>query len=266
MREETNLNGYITTGEASMKINYIYSPRQINKLCEVARIKFIPEEKSPSGKKLVYLNDVIQYAASHPKERYDVVWDAIKPLKSEYFYILKGYDTKIMISNKCRVIDATHGSIINPVPQKDLNGNLTGYYVVGGLMQNGKAKTVTLHTLMGETQCDNELDKKIVHHIKPVNKTNPHINENLASKLLYVWKYQHEELHRLLNEGKTKEYDSMVKAIKKENRQKAYKIPNPAYVSDDKLKYWLYINPNGYREYKKSGNIPGDSIIFECVG
>lgn len=39
----TKSNGYVTTSEASIAINQTYSQRQINKLCEVGRIKFLFE-------------------------------------------------------------------------------------------------------------------------------------------------------------------------------------------------------------------------------
>ncbi len=254
----TKSNGYVTTNEASIATNHTYSPRQINKLCEVGRIKFIVE----SQKKLVCLNDVMQYAAAHPKERFDVVWDAIKPLKGEQFYILNGYDTKIMVSNKCRVVDMTHGSINNPTPHIDLNGNLTGYYRVT-LMQNGKEKALFLHRLVGITQCDNALGKTELHHLKPINKKNMKISDHRASNLLYVYHEQHIKLHDLLSDGKTEEYNKMVQEIKKENKQKVYKIPHPDYELKTNFRYWLYLNTAGYTEYKKSGNIPNGTIVKE---
>lgn len=254
----TKSNGYVTTNEASIATNQTYSPRQINKLCEVGRIKFLFK----NSKKLVYLNDVIQYASAHPKERFNVVWDAIKPIKGEHFFALNGFDTKIMISNKCRVVDMTHGSINNPTPHKNNKGELTGYYQVT-LKQYGIEKPYFLHQLVGMSQCDNALGKTELHHLKPINKKNMKISDHRASNLLYVYYEQHIKLHDLLSDGKTEEYNKMVQEIKKENKQKLYKIPHPDYKSDTNFKYWLYLSATGYKEYKKSGNIPNETILKE---
>lgn len=267
--------GFVTTGEAVIELNYRYSQKQINQLCDVGRVVFIPAEKSPIKKKLVRLNDVIKYASAHPKERYDAVWDAIKLPNSELtnipkgeretFYILNGFDTKLMISSKCRVVDMTHGSVIKCHPHKDIHNNLTGYYDVSGLKKNGKTVTTKLHILVGLTQCDNALHKSILHHIKPININDMKISDHTADNLIYVWKHQHYYLHKLLKEGKEKEYKEMIKEIKKENKQKAYRIPHPDYTPNEKWNHWLYLDEKGYKKFKKSGNIPYTSILIETA-
>ena len=89
------------------------------------------------------------------------------------------------------------------------------------------------------------------------------ISDHRANNLLYVYHEQHIKLHDLLSDGKTEEYNKMVQEIKKENKQKVYKIPHPDYELKTNFRYWLYLNTAGYTEYKKSGNIPNGTIVKE---
>ena len=235
-----------------------YSKRQIQKLAEpgIQRIR----TKKEKGHLLYNKLDILQYAASHPRNTIlNTVWDEIDHIEGECFYPLFGYDNKYFISNKLRVINATTGQVLTPTSHKNIKGNETGYRQVT-LRKGGKGKTETLHRLVGETQCENVLRKNIYHHIKIEFPSNDH-----ANNLLPVWDYQHIELHNLLNAGKKKEYKDMVKAIKKENSQKLYKIPHPDYKPDGNYNYYLFVTEEGNKAYNRGEEIPPNSIIKESA-
>lgn len=251
-----NLKDWVILQEAVNRS--IYSKRQIEKLAEKGneRIGSIKIDNTV----LYNMMDILQYAANHQKRPIlSPVWDEIDYIEGECFYPLFGYDNKYFVTNKQRVINATTGQVMTPYPKIDIYGRITGYRQVA-LQKNGKSKKETLHRLVGKTQCKNVLDKDIFHHIKIAN---PSIDK--ASNLLPVWRYQHDELHRLLNEGKEKEYKEMVKAIKKENAQKLYKIPHPDYKPDGKYKYYLFVTAEGNQAYKRGKEIPLNCIVKESA-
>lgn len=256
-KELINQNEWVTLQEASERS--IYSKRQIRKLSEKGKERI--GTKRIGNNVLYSMKDIIQYAASHQEQPIlDTVWDELSyTLPGECFYPLRGYDNKYFVSNMCRVYNATTGQLLTPTP-KVHKGIISGYSAVG-LMQNGKCKNVILHRLIGQTQCPNVLRKDIYHHIN-LQKKNGLFN-NSASNLLPVWKHQHDELHRLLSQNKMEEYKKMVADIKKENKQKLYIIPHLDFEDNDKFRFLMYVNAAGYKEYKKSGDVPLDCIIME---
>lgn len=256
--EKQNLNTtneWITSDEAAEITGY--SSRQIYKLDEIGRIRTI---KNPNGKRKLYnKKDLLQYKAAHPKKTMkNTVWDEIDFIPGEYFYPLFGYDCKYFISNKQRVINCSNGQILTPQPQKDIEKKETGYMMVE-LLKDGNPKGVFLHKLVVMTQVDNVLKKIEIHHID-CNRSN-----NKKENLLPVWHRQHTELHRLLNEGKTKEYNELVKQIKKENKQKVYIIPHPDFEEDENFCYYMYLSKDAYKSFSKSGNIPHGGILKETA-
>ncbi|MBE7055838.1 MAG: hypothetical protein E7388_00145 [Ruminococcaceae bacterium] len=250
--KNTNLNEYATLSEASKRSRY--SKKQIQKLAELGNER-IRSKKLSNGHKLYNLIDILQYSSAHPNETIlNPVWDAINQLEGEYFYPLFGYDYKYFLSNKGRIINATNGQVLTAQPRgKDS-------YKQVCLIKYGKSKLEYLHRLIALTQCPNSLFKDIVHHIKIHN---PSIDK--ASNLIWVWKWQHDELHRLLKENKMEDYNKMVKKIKNENRQKIYKIPHLDFESDEHFNYFMFVTENGFRAYKESRNVPVNSIIKESA-
>ncbi len=262
--ETLKSNEWVTLQEASERS--VYSKRQILKLAEKGNERIGTKRE---GNNVLYnLKDIIQYSASHQgKPILNTVWDELTfILPGECFYPLQGYDCKYFISNKNRVYNATTGQLLTPKPQihKDKNtGKIkkTGYFIVG-LRKNGRCKCVILHRLIGQTQCPNALNKDIYHHISLKKNKDGLFNDN-ANNLLPVWKHQHDELHKLLNQNKIEEYKKMVAEIKKENKQKVYKIPHLDFDDNDNFRFFMYVNSRGYKEYKKSGDVPLDCIILE---
>lgn len=239
----------------------IYSKRQIQKLAEKGNQR-IRTKKTEDGKHVLYNKiDILQYAASHPRDTIlNTVWDEIERIEGEVFYPLYGYDCKYFTTNKNRIINCSNGQVLTPQLQKDIKGKLTGYKQVV-LMKNGKKKCESLHRLIGLTQCPNAFGYDIFHHIKISFPSN-----DSASNLLPVANREvHAELHKLIDEGKTKEYNNLVKLMKKENRQNLYKIQHPDYEPDDKFIYYMYLTSDGYKAYRNNQDIPNDSIKMESA-
>lgn len=255
-----NPNEWVLANEGANKVK-CYSTRQIKKLGEngIERVG----TKKIDNTVLYNIRDILQYAANHQeKPILSPVWDELTFLSDEYFYPIVGYDYKYFISNKCRVINATKGQILTPKPQKDINGRLTGYLVVG-LTKGNKLKTISIHRLVGKTQCPNAFDYDILHHIN--NTKHNGLYDNRASNILPIANEDiHNELHRLMNNDK-KAYREMVTKLKKENKQKVYKIPDLDFESDANYNYWMLINASGYKEYQKSGDVPLDCILMQIA-
>lgn len=246
------MNDYITISEASKRSRY--SKRQIQKLAEKG-IERIRTKKLDNGHRLYNIKDIIQYASAHPEKIIlNTVWDEINFIESECFFPLFDYDFKYFVTNKERVVNSTNGQVLTPRLRKQ-----SGYKQVS-LMREGKIKAEYFHRLVAQTQCPNSLNKRIVHHIKI---SNPSIDK--ASNLLWVWKWQHDKLHLLLKEDKREEYKEMVNSIKKENKQKIYKIPHLDFESDESMNYYMYLTYDGYRAYKSGEKIPIDSIVRETA-
>lgn len=241
--------------------NSIYSSRQIRKLSDKG-IERIGTKKI--GNTVLYnIKDILQYAANHQeKPILSPVWDELTFLPDEHLYPLVGYDLKYFVSNKQRIIDVTNGRILTSHPHIDNKGRLTGYLCVT-LMKNGKPKTEKIHRLMGKTQCPNAFNYDIYHHINKTKRNG--LYDNRASNILPVINDDvHNELHKLMDEDK-KAYKEMVAKIKMENKQKVYKIPNLDFESDEHFNYWMIINAVGYKEYKKSGDVPPDCILMQMA-
>lgn len=237
----------------------VYSKRQIKKLAEkgIERIGTIKINNTI----LYNIKHISQYAANHQKKPIlSPVWDEIEPIEGEIFYPLYGYDNKYFVTNKLRVIDCSNGQVLTTHPKFDKNGKDTGYRQVT-LRKNGKDKNEILHRLVGLTQCPNALGNNIFHHIKICFPS-----DDRASNLLPVAnKDIHDKLHKLLREGNKEEYKKMVAEIKRENRQKVYKIPDLDFESDEHFNYWMLINEAGYKEYIKCGDVSLDCILQQIA-
>ena len=241
-------NEWVTLKVASE--NSIYSTRQIQKLAEKG-VERIGTKKLSDGTVLYNMKHILQYATSHHATPIlDPVWDEMTYIHGEKFYPIPGYDCKYFITDKNRVIDVARGRVLTvSPPRKD------GYRQVG-LWKDGEAVDEYLHRLIGFTQCSNVLGKDIFHHIEP---SNPAIDK--PSNILPVWKWQHDELHGLLRQGKMKEYQEMVAQIKKENKQKLYRIPHLDFSNDENFKYYMWVTSDGYKAYKAGGDVPLNSIM-----
>lgn len=248
----SNEKSWVTIEDASKRTPY--SQRQIRKLIEIG-IERIGSKKDKDGHILINKQDLLKYIAAHPHERPILcpTWDEITNIPGEVFYPLFGYDCKYFITNKNRVINASNGMIMTVQPPREKDG-----YRQVGLMKNGKLKTVYLHRLIGKTQCSNVLDKDDFHHIdkrKPLKDT--------ANNILPVWKWQHDELHKLIKAGKNEEYKKMIAEIKKENRQKLYKIPHLDFENDQHNNYFMLVTSEGYKTYKRGEEISIYDIVKE---
>lgn len=255
-----NPNEWVLAREGANKVK-CYSYRQIEKLGETG-IERIGTKKI--GNTVLYnMKDILQYAANHQeKPILSPVWDELTFLPNESFYPLVGYDLKYFVSNKQRVIDVTNGKILTPQPCVNNQGKLTGYLAVT-LMKDGKPKNEKIHRLIGKTQCPNVFNYNIFHHINNVKHNG--LYDNRASNILPVINDDmHNELHRFMNNNQ-KSYKKMVAKIKKENKQKVYKIPDLDFANDKHFNYWMLINAAGYKEYKKSGDVPLDCILAQIA-
>ncbi len=258
-KQNLNPNEWVILQEATDKT--IYSKRQILKLAEKGNERI--GTKKINNTVLYNIKDILQYAANHQeKPILNPVWDELTFLPGEHFYPLIGYDHRYFISNEQRVIDETTGQILTPQPQISREGNQTGYLQVT-LTKNGKSKNEKIHRLVGKTQCPNVFNYDIFHHIN--NAKHSGLYDNRASNILPVInKDIHDELHKLMNNNQ-KAYKEMVAKIKKENRQKVYKIPDLDFKNDEHFNYWMLINAAGYKEYKKSGNVPLGCILMQIA-
>ncbi len=124
--------------------------------------------------------------------------------------------------------DASNGQVLTPQPQLVKNPKTNKYETSGywqvTLRYHRTNKVKFIHSVVGDTQCPNSLRKDILHHIKPVDPNNPRLSDNLAKNLLWVWEWQHIELHRLLRENRIDEYKKLVRKIKKKTLKKFIKL------------------------------------------
>lgn len=257
--ENLNPNEWVLAREGANKVKY-YSSRQIERLGTkgVERVGTV----TIGNTKLYNMKDILQYAANNQKKpMLSPVWNELTFLPGEHFYPLVGYDLRYFVSNKQRVIDATNGRVLTTHPHRN-KGILSGYLTVT-LMKDGKTKTEKVHRLIGKTQCPNAFNHNIFHHIN--NTKHNGLYDNRASNILPIANEDvHNELHRLMKEDK-KAYKKMVAEIKKENKQKVYKIPDLDFESDANYNYWMLINETGYKEYKESGDVPLDCILIQIA-
>lgn len=245
---QTNNSEWGTMKEALKRTRY--TEKQIHKLVEAERIR---TDKAENRYNLVYnIRDIIQYGAAHPvRSLYDPVWDAIEAQKGEHFFILEGYDHRIMVSNLARVINLTTGQNIKGQLRPDGYTDVTLTYV-------GSTVTEKLHRLVAKTQCPNNQEKPLVHHINPKKPLN-----NKASNLVWVYEDEHNELHKVIKTDK-KAYNELVKKIKKENAQKVYKIPHPDFGADENFNYFLMLTSKGFQAFK-NGNDYSNEILKEIA-
>lgn len=259
-KQNLNPKEWVTAKEGANIIK-IYSSKQIHSLGEkgverVGKIKI--------GGTVVYnLKDILQYAANHQKKPIlSPVWDELKFLEGEHLYPLVGYDLKYFISNKQRVFDLSNGRMLTAQPHRNDKGNLTGYATVC-LLKDGKPKQQAIHRLIGKTQCPNVFNYDIYHHISNVRHNG--LYDNRASNILPVANTEvHNKLHHLMTNDK-KAYAEMVAKIKKDNKQKVYKIPDLDFGSNEHYSYYMLINAAGYKAYKKSGDVPLDCILMQIA-
>ena len=256
--EQRNTSVWVTVEEASKRCER-YSKKEIRQLYTPPN-KRIGAKPADDGKHiLVNLIDIWEYESAHPeKPILNTVWDGIDYIRGECFYPLFGYDCKYFVSNKLRVINCSNGQVLTPQIHKDNKGKETGYKQVT-LMKKKKNKHEKLHRLVAETQVDNVLEKEYVHHIKPSIPANDN-----PDNLLWVCKWQHDKLHRLLKAGKMEEYKQMVLEIKKENH-KLYRIPHLDYKPNKFYNFYMYVTYRGYKIYKETKDVPLDCIKREMA-
>ena len=210
------------------------------------------------------MKHILQYAVNHQRKPIlSPVWDELTFLPGEHLFPLVGYDLKYFISNKERVFDLTNGQILTPQLHRDKDGRLTGYLFVT-LTKDGKPKAEKIHRLMGKTQCPNIFNYDIFHHINNTKRNG--LYNNSASNILPVINedIHINKLHKLMNKDK-KAYKEVIAKMKKENKQKVYRIPDLDFESDEHFNYWMLINESGYKEYKKCGNVPFDCILQQIA-
>lgn len=235
------------------------NPKQINKWIENGFIR--PKGQNSKGKNLISLSDVIKYNTAHPIKNRDVVWDKIIPQDGEDFRLLTGYDDRYAVSRN-RIVNFTSGEVL-----KDNNPRKDGYIVVF-LQKDGVSIPKYAHCLTSEMFCPNRRRELFpnakweTHHIEVGFEQRKSIDPD---KLLPVMAEEHNELHRLWNNGRIKEYWNMIKRIKKINKEEWVKIPHPDYPSDAKTNYFMFLSKKGYIAYKQGKEIPLDSIRCESM-
>ena len=247
----------LTTSEIHLETEVC--PRTLNKWLENGYIQ--PKGQNDKGKNLISLLDVIKYETSHPIKNRDLVWDEIIPQKGEDFRLIEGYDDRYAASRN-RIVNFTSGRVLGTDhPRED------GYVVVY-LQKDGDSKPIYAHCLTAEMFCPNKRKKLFpnlkweMHHIEIGFEHRKDINPD---KLLPVMNEEHDELHRLWNNGKITEYWKMIESIKKQNNEEWFKIPHPDYKSDEYSNYFIILNEKGYLAYKSGKEIPLDSIRCESM-
>jgi len=180
-----------------------------------------------------------------------VSYGEIKPQHKKAYYLLHGYDYMYATTSDGTVVDFSTGEELSMKPNK-AKGSIQVW-----LMQNGARKPEYVHRVIVKTQLDNNKDKPEVHHIdkNPAN--------NKPSNLLPVTDKEHRLLHKLLNAEKTEEYKQLINEIRKDNRQKVYKIPHPDYEPNEHYNYWMILDTTGYKAFKEGQPIPFNSIVRE---
>ena len=221
------------------------------------------EEKQ--GTKKVYQEEIEEYIMKENTNRSKAFWvltyeqdESFRPLDSynnfcglidpEKFSFTPGY----WISNYGKVYNAKTNHIVSP--QKVSHG-----YLEVQMNNDGIRLFSMLHILVAMLWCENGKFKQYVHHIDR-NKTN-----NNYVNLIWVTFDEHDELHRLLDNGEEERYKERIEEIRNENRwtEKIKWIPHPDYKSDYKNRYYMYVTEKGYNDFIAGEEIDSDDIRGE---
>lgn len=161
-----------------------------------------------------------------------------------------GFDHAYATSSDQRIFNLTDGIELSQV--------LDDKYLVVTLMRNDVKDKMLVHRLIGQTQCDNVLNRQVWHHI------NGKPTDNRPSNLIALENSTiHNKLHSLMRKSK-KEYQEAIKVIQKENKQTLYKIPDDEMSSELFDSYYM-VKKEGYDHYKKTGEILLDQIVRQYL-
>lgn len=166
--------------------------------------KVIFEKKC--GRLRIDFSSVKKMFDNMPEERY------IPKEKQALYQIPDDYDYTYFTTSDGKVVNFSTKKVLSQRVCDD------GYVRVW-LYQDGERQAKLVHCLVYETQGDNVLNKRHIHHI------NSNRADNRIQNLIAVTSAQHGELHRLLKAGKTAEYRALIRTIRKENKQKLYEVP-----------------------------------------
>ena len=190
-------------------------------------------------------------------------WDeSCKPINS---YEPQGIGSSFYVpSLKYFVTDK--GRIFNVDYTRELYqaADTNGYMNTSIVGRDGETKQILVHRLVAGYWNDNFRMKLYVHHINGKREDNRKIN------LLWVTKSEHDELHRLMREGKKKEYRRRIAEITKDNAYpkewlNSIIIPDPEKPETDDSIYYLRIKEKGFRDYEMTGEIKPVDILAEYV-
>lgn len=257
MKEKNQKDEFLTTTEIYEVTGVC--PKTTNRWIENGYIH--TKGKNNKGNNLVSLLDVIKYKTSHPIKNRNIVWDKIIPQNDEDFRLIRGYDDRYAASPN-RIVNFTSGE------ELEINHERKDGYIVVYFQKNGISIPKYAHTITCDLFCPNKRKalfpnvKWETHHIEIGFEHRKDINPD---KLLPVMSEEHDELHRLWDSGKIKEYWKMIKRIKKFNNEEWFEIPHPDYQSDEHTQYFMFLNQKGYSAYKRGKEIPLDSIRCESA-
>ena len=236
------IEGFISTTECNKKTGIL--TRKIRELCNDGKIEFY---KDKSGKLWINEKSLDLFLKNNSSIRQGA-YGKIKPHHKKSYFLIHGYDYMYATTDDGKVVDFSTGEELSQRPNKEKG------YIQVWLMKNGKRVPKSVHSLVVKTQGDNVLEKNEIHHIDKVK------NNNKLSNLLPVWHDEHQQLHKLLEDGKTEEYKQMIKNIRKNNRQKLYRIPHLDFESNEHFNFWMWITAEGYKLYKADKDVP-----FWCI-
>lgn len=231
------IKGFLKTAECSKKTGI--SIRKIRELCNSGKIDSYKDDTrhlwiNAESLDLFIKNNQIRQG----------VYGEIKPQHKRAYYPIFGYDFMYATTSDGKVVDFSTGDELSQHPNREFG------YVQVWLVKNGKRIPKSVHGLIIATQGDNNLNKNEIHHIDK-DKTN-----NKVTNLLPVWRDEHQQLHKLLDSGDMDAYKAMIKKIKKENRQKLYKIPHLDFASNKNYDFWMWVTAEGYKLYKSGKYVP----------
>ena len=236
---------YLTTSEAVDLSGYGYS-KLFHKMHE-GKLPYIQEIKG-RHRVLIDERELLKHMAKHQSKSNP--FGEVKVSHKVALYPIYGYDYAYAVSSDQRIFNLTDG--------KELIQTLDVDHMVVTLIRGGEKVKVEVHRLIGQTQCNNVLNRQIWHHI------NNNSTDNRPSNLIALENNSvHRKLHALLKKSK-KEYREAIKTIQAENKQTLYKILDEE-MSNDLCQSYFLVKREGYNHYKETGEILPDQVVQQYV-
>lgn len=195
---------------------------------------------------------LIDYLKNNDIKREGCGW--IRWRQGDKFTLIRGYDYPYAFNTRTgEIANMRTGYILTPSPNK-IDDN---YYLQVQPILNGIKVPRLVHKLI-TSEFPNPYRRNYTHHI------NGNRLDNRPCNLLLVHDNEHAKLHSLMKTDK-ETYKREIARIRKENKQKLYKIPHLDWEHSDTLYYWMWVDATGYKAYINNGDVPFGSIKMEAA-